>query len=257
VSVELSKLPPELVAAKAAALNAEAKAFGAAATEHMATAAWRNAEAVRSQAEADATLIGLTRENEKRQRELASDYDTRFYRFFKSVGEASSQSCIAQFAQWWRVDKANGIENPHYKLQFNSPGGSVFDGLALFDELQHFRRQGVKITTSTIGMAASMAGILLQAGDVRVMSPESWMLIHKTSFGAIGNFDEVQDRVKMLDRVQDRILGIFTARAKEAEANGTCDKAITRSQIERRWDRKDWWLSSDEALKFGLVDEVR
>ena len=249
--------PPALAEAKTAALLAEAEAFKNAAKEHAATAAWRTAEADRSRAEATATQLGLTREQEKRQRELASDYDQRFFRFFKSVSESSSQNCIATLAQWWRVDKASGNPNPHFKIQFNSPGGSVFDGLALFDEIQHFRRQGVKFTTSTIGMAASMAGILLQAGDDRVMAPESWMLIHKTSFGAIGNFDEVQDRVKMLDRVQGRIVDIFVGRALEAKERGTCKKPITKGQLERRWDRKDWWISSDEALELGLVDAVR
>jgi ATP-dependent Clp endopeptidase proteolytic subunit ClpP len=242
--------PPELVAAKVQALEAEALQYRAEA---------RRDEALAKQAELEATagVIGLAREQEKRQRELMSDYETRFYRFHKTVNADTARSCISMLAQWFRVDKANGVEAPHYKIQFNSPGGNVTEGLALFDEIQHFRRQGVRVTTSTIGMAASMAGILLQAGDERVMAPESWMLIHKTSFGAMGDFVSVADQVKWLERVQDRIVDIFVRRAAEAGERETADKPITKRQLEARWNRKDWWISSDEALELGLVDAVR
>lgn len=250
MSEDLTKLPPELVAAKTKALEAEAAKLEAETRSEL-------ARARRNEYEAEVSSFGLEREREKRARILQSDTYRRFYRFDEPVSAASAGACIDQIAEWARVARAEGDMDPHIKIQFNSPGGSVFEGLALFDEIQHWRRNGVRFTTSTIGMAASMAGILLQAGDKRVMAPESWMLIHKTSFGAIGNFDEVQDRVKMLDRVQARIVDIFVTRANEAKANGTCEKPITKGQLERRWDRKDWWISSDEALKFGLVDAVR
>lgn len=254
---DLNKIPPALRDAARSRLEAEARKFDAEAGEAKAEGRYHIALAKQAELEFSAGQIALAKELEKRERELASDYDIRFYRFHKAVTDATAAACMATVAQWARVDKVNGVKAPHYKIQFNSPGGSVWDGLALFDELQHFRSQGIKITTSTIGMAASMAGILLQAGDVRRMAPESWILIHKTSFGAIGDFDDVADRVKLLDRIQDRILDIFAARAKEAGEKGTAEKPISRTQLVKNWNRKDWWVSSDEALKFGLVDEVR
>ena len=178
-------------------------------------------------------------------------------RFHDAVRETTVDAAIQCLAQWFRVDKARGVTNPHYKIQFNSPGGSVWDGLALFDEIQYFRSQGVKITTSTIGMAASMAGILLQAGDVRVMAPESWVLIHKVSFGTQGDYDSISDKVKHLGRVQNRILDIFAKRAKEAGENGTASDPISKTRLKNGWERKDWWLSSEDCLKLGIVDEVR
>jgi len=201
--------------------------------------------------------IRRDREFEKREREKAGDWETRFMRFHDAVRETTVDAAIQCLAQWFRVDKARGVENPHYKIQFNSPGGSVWDGLALFDEIQFFRSQGVKITTSTIGMAASMAGILLQAGDVRVMAKESWVLIHKVSFGTQGDYDTVSDRVKHLGRVQNRILDIFATRAAEAGKNGTASDPISKQRLKNGWERKDWWLSSDDCLKLGIVDEVR
>ncbi len=91
-----------------------------------------------------------------------------------------------------------------------------------------------------------MAGILLQAGDVRTMGRESWLLIHQAAFSALGSTYEIEDRVEWVKRIQDRILDIFADRSK-----------LTKAQIRRRWHRKDWWIDSDEALKLGLVDELR
>ena len=253
MSEDLSKIPPKLIPAVLAKLEAETAAATAEAKLHLADARNRTALARSQEFEATAVAIGLEREQEKRARERASDYDIRFYRYFKPVTESSAQHCMASLAQWYRLDKAAGVDEPHYKIQFNSPGGSVTDGMALFDEIQHFRRQGVKITTSTIGMAASMAGILLQAGDVRVMAPESWLMIHRVSFGAVGQTFEIEDRVAWIKKVEDRVLDIFAARAAASDAK----KPITRAGIKRNWDRKDWWISSDEALEHGLVDAVR
>jgi ATP-dependent protease ClpP protease subunit len=62
----------------------------------------------------------------------------------------------------------------------------------------------------------------------------------------------MEDRLKWLDMVQQRILNIFADRAKDSAA----EKPITLKQLERNWERTDWWISSDEALKLGLIDEV-
>ena len=95
-------------------------------------------------------------------------------------------------------------------------------------------------------MAASMAGILLQAGDVRWIGHQAWLMIHRAAFGAIGKTYEIEDEVKLVKRIEGRILDIFTSRSK-----------LTRHKIVRNWDRKDWWIDADEALEMGLVDEVR
>lgn len=143
------------------------------------------------------------------------------------------------------------------EIVFTSPGGSVVDGMRLFDHIGLIRRQGHKVTTGTLGMAASMGGILLQAGDHRWMGAEAFVLIHQISAGVHGSYGEIEDRVKWFDRVQSRILDIFAARAKQAGENGTASKPATRALLEKNWRRTDWWLDSDEALKLGIVDEIR
>ena len=91
-----------------------------------------------------------------------------------------------------------------------------------------------------------MAGILLQAGDYRWMGHQAWMMIHRAAFGAIGKTFEIEDEVAWIKRIEDRILEIFEKKS-----------SLTRTKIKRNWDRKDWWISSDEALEMGLIDEIR
>jgi ATP-dependent protease ClpP protease subunit len=95
-------------------------------------------------------------------------------------------------------------------------------------------------------MAASMAGILLQAGDTRVMAKESWLMIHEASFGASGKIGDVEDTVEWVKMVQERILSIFSERS-----------GLTKAFLKKNWQRKNWWISSDYALKLNLIDEVR
>ena len=71
-------------------------------------------------------------------------------------------------------------------------------------------------------------------------------MIHRAAFGAIGKTYEVEDEVKLVKRIEDRIVEIFTKRSK-----------LTKMKIKRNWDRKDWWIDADESLSAGLVDEVR
>ena len=91
-----------------------------------------------------------------------------------------------------------------------------------------------------------MAGVLLQAGDVRWVGQQAWVMIHRAAFGASGKTFEIEDEVRFTQRLEGRILDIFTSRSK-----------LSKAKIKRNWDRKDWWISADEAIEMGLVDEIR
>jgi len=163
------------------------------------------------------------------------------YRFNSPVSSDSVKKCMEKLTEWHRLDPKCNIE-----VIFSSPGGSIISGFELFDFLQDLRYQGHHITTGTLGYAASMAGVLLQAGDVRWVGQQAWIMIHRAAFRAAGKTFEIEDEVKFTQRLEGRILDIFTSRSK-----------LSKTKIKRNWDRKDWWISADEAIEAGLVDEIR
>lgn len=239
--------PSEIAKAEAEAEKARAEGRAALLTAE-AEAEKHRTEARKLAAEAEAAELLLVkarfdveREEERRKNELAEHRYHHVYLFKGAVSSETATRCMDQLTQWMRNDPGCAIE-----IVFNSPGGSVIDGMALWDHIQLVRSAGHHVTTSSVGMAASMAGILLQAGDVRIMGKESWLLIHEGSFGAMGSVGEVEDTVEWVKKIGDRIADIFASRSK-----------MSKAAIKRKWHRKDWWISSDEALKLGFVDELR
>lgn len=210
------------------------------------------ARARRERASARYSEIVTAAEIRNERYRLTNDRFHRVYRFNDHVDEHSVQTCMDTLYFWNRTEP--GCE---FEIIFNSPGGSVFAGMELFDFIQELRREGHYVTTSARGMAASMAGILLQAGDRRVMGAEARVLIHQVSSIAMGKVYEIEDEVALMKAMGDRVLDIFAKRAVEAGANGTAAHPITKAQLRRGWERKDWWLDSDECLDKGIVDEVR
>jgi len=234
MSEEKEKKSPEEVTAELKLKDAETRKTEAEA---------RKIEAEATKAEMEANISHMDLEKAKRHflRERSLDEENHLYRFSGSVGESSVKKCMVKLTEWSRLDPKCDME-----IVFSSPGGSIIDGFELFDFIQELRTGGHKITTGSLGMAASMAGILLQAGDVRWIGHQAWMMIHRAAFGAIGKTYEVEDEVKLVKRIEDRILDIFTSRSK-----------LSRTKLKRNWDRKDWWIDADECVKVGLVDEIR
>jgi ATP-dependent Clp endopeptidase proteolytic subunit ClpP len=221
-------------------IDANVSKANAEAASALAEAKSHSAEARKLTAEAQQAELAIVKSRRAEAIELAKDEYHRLYVFDSAVGDASVTTCIHKLAEWSRNDPGCDIE-----IIFNSPGGSVVAGMALYDYINQIRRKGHKVTTNTLGMAASMAGILLQAGDVRKMGAEAWLLIHEGSFGATGSVGQVEDTVEWVKKIQQRILAIFAAKS-----------TLSAKQIQSRWSRRDWWLSSDEALKLGFIDEI-
>lgn len=227
-------LSPEQEAAELAKTRAETAKLEAETRQALADAAI-------AEARAEVALLDLDTHRRIDKLEKATDNEHHVYQFGESVTAGSVKSCLKVLAQWNRTDPGCDIT-----LVFNSPGGSVIDGFALWDYLSWLKAQGHRLTTICQGMAASMGGILFQAGDNRIMGAESVILVHEISFGAGGKIGEVEDSVEFAKMLTKRVLNIFATRTN-----------MTAKQIERRWTRKDWWLDSDEALKLGFCDEVR
>ncbi len=130
------------------------------------------------------------------------------------------------------------------RIVIDSPGGSVIDGLHLYDAIQELRATH-HVTTVGMGMAASMAGILLQAGDVREMSANAYLLIHEVSSGASGTVTAMRDETQFLEALNSRGMDLLTARS-----------TMTTEEVLDKIARKDWWLDADAALEYGFIDTI-
>lgn len=224
---DATKFPKEVIPALKKRLEAEA--------------ANANAQARVAQAAAAVAEVHQRAAEREEEEELANNRYHHIYAFNDPVTAHTVGECISQLNIWSRLDPGCGIE-----IIFNSPGGEVLNGLALYDYIQTLKRKGHRVTTVTMGHAASMAGILLQAGDHRIIGAESYVLIHEISTGAVGKIGEIEDVVQFVKMIQKRVLDIFAARSNK--------KA---TYFEKHWHRKDWWLNSEDCMKIGIVDEIR
>jgi ATP-dependent Clp protease protease subunit len=128
-------------------------------------------------------------------------------------------------------------------LYINSPGGAVSSGLAIYDTMQYIRPD---VSTICIGMAASMAAVLLAGGakNKRTALPNSRIMIHQPWGGVQGTASDISIQAEEILRMKKRI--------NEILANH-CSKPVT--QIEKDTDR-DYYMSSPEAKDYGLIDNI-
>jgi ATP-dependent Clp protease protease subunit len=128
-------------------------------------------------------------------------------------------------------------------LYINSPGGVMTDGLAIYDTMHHIRAD---VATICVGFAASMAALLLAAGTPgkRYALPYSRMMIHQPLGGARGQATNIEIHAREILRLKDIVQEILARHTGQSP-----DKV--RSDIER-----DYFMSSQEALEYGLVDKV-
>jgi len=233
---DVKKTKEELVKIKAETLRVESETLKLKAETRKI-----NAQADQSEYMARMNLIEAKKKEQDWGRDKAHDEENMVYRFNTGVDKANVNKCMYKLTQWSRRHPNCDIE-----IVFSSGGGSIIDGFVLFDFIQELRSRGHCVTTGSLGMAASMAGILLQAGDRRWIGHQAWLMIHRAAFGAVGKTFEIEDEVAWIKRIEARILDIFAKRS-----------TLSKVKIKRNWDRKDWWISSDEALELGLVDEIR
>jgi ATP-dependent Clp protease protease subunit len=137
------------------------------------------------------------------------------------------------------------MENPDadISLYINSPGGSVTAGMAIFDTMQHIKSD---VRTVCVGMAASMGAFLLMAGEKgkRLCLPNSEVMIHQPLGGASGQATDVQIRAEWLLRTKRKMNALI------AQMTGQPLEKIERD-VER-----DYFMSAEEAMKYGIVDEI-
>jgi ATP-dependent protease ClpP protease subunit len=148
---------------------------------------------------------------------------------------------------WWGisadqfVQEINALDTGTIRLHINSPGGEIFDGLAIYNALlTHSARVNVIVD----GVAASAASFIAQAGDFIEMATGTSMMIHDAIMLTIGDAADHRAGAEMLDAMSDSIAAIY------AERSGVAAESWRESMV------AETWYNADEAVKAGLADKV-
>lgn len=154
------------------------------------------------------------------------------------VTEVTANVIVAQLLHLAYEDPKKDI-----KLYINSPGGSVYDGMAIYDTIQYISPD---VMTIGIGLQASMGSFLLSSGTKgkRVALPNSRIMIHQPTSGTQGKISDQEITLREGIYLKNRI--------NEILSKNTGQKL---SKIEKDMDR-DFWMSAQEAVEYGIIDQV-
>tara|TARA_R110002074_G_scaffold294532_3_gene466139 strand:+ start:2494 stop:3516 length:1023 start_codon:yes stop_codon:yes gene_type:complete len=126
-------------------------------------------------------------------------------------------------------------------LRINSPGGSVIDGLAIYDAISRLPQ---KVTSRIEGIAASMASVIALAADEVIMSENSLYMIHNVWGGEVGESDDLRKAADLMDKMGERLVNIYVSKSGNTE-----------EQI-RAWMDEETWFNSTEAKEAGFINLV-
>ena len=157
------------------------------------------------------------------------------------VGPVNDQSANVVVAQLLFLES----ENPDKDIFFyiNSPGGSVSAGMSIFDTMQFIKPA---VSTLCMGMAASMGAFLMAAGakGKRMALPNSRIMIHQPSGGTQGQATDIEIQAREILKLRESLNAIL------AERTG---QPIEKIRLD---SERDYFMSSDEAKDYGLIDQV-
>ncbi len=154
------------------------------------------------------------------------------------IDDDTANTVIAQMLFLESQDKTKDI-----KLYINSPGGSVTAGLAIYDTMQLVKPD---VSTICVGMAASMASVLLTAGakGKRFVLPNSEVMIHQIMGGVQGQASDIEISARHILKLKERLNRIL------ADHTGQSFEKVTKDS-----DR-DYFMSAEEAVAYGLADKI-
>lgn len=140
------------------------------------------------------------------------------------------------------VDELNAIDTQEIRLHINSPGGEVFDGIAIYEALRNHK---ATVTSQIDALAASAASYIALAGDTVTIAKPGTMMVHNAHGICIGNSDDMRKLADRMDKLNDIIADIY------AEKTGD-DREFWRNMM-----TEETWFNAEEALGVGLVDEIK
>ena len=156
------------------------------------------------------------------------------------IGEIDSDTAMNVVSQ---ILTLGDISDEDITLVINSGGGSVSDGFAIIDAMNYV---SADVSTVCTGLAASMAAVILAAGadGKRKITENAEVMIHQPLGGVRGQASEISKMCEHILKVKSRISDYLASRTKN-----------NKKRLENDMDR-DYWMNADEALKYGLVDEI-
>ena len=183
-------------------------------------------------------VIVRTRDGERGYDIYSRLLEDRIIFLGEEVNEATANVIVAQLLHLANEDPEKDIQ-----LYINSPGGVVYDGLAIYDTMQYIRPD---VQTIGIGLQASMGAFLLSSGDKgkRYLLPNARVMIHQPSSGTQGKVTDQEISLREAIELKERLAKIIAGNTGQK-----LDKV--KADMER-----DYWMSADEALQYGVVDEV-
>lgn len=154
--------------------------------------------------------------------------------------EINSRSASDIVSKLLYLDSEN---NEDITIYINSPGGEISNGFMIYDTINLIKSD---VNTVSIGTAASMAAILLLAGTKgkRKILPNSKVMLHDLAGGAVGKYKDIMVEVEEINKLHNKIFDIIRKNTK-----------LTEKQVEEILKR-DFWLNSEEALEYGIVDKI-
>ncbi|WP_432019906.1 head maturation protease, ClpP-related [Streptomyces sp. 1222.5] len=195
-----------------------------------------------------ASFQASQREQAERQRARLGVEARAWYRITNSADDVEAEVMLYDEIGGWLGATADefiadlrGITAPRMRVRVNSPGGSVFEGIAIANAL---RSHPAQVTVQVDGIAASIASVIAMSGDRIEMAPNSMLMIHDASGVCMGNASDMDEMAQLLDLISDNIADAYAARA-----GGTRNEWRTRMQAET------WYLPED-AVAAGLADEA-
>lgn len=150
---------------------------------------------------------------------------------------------VANIIQAQLLFLASADSSKDIQIYINSPGGSVYAGLGIYDTMQFIKPDVATICT---GMAASMAAVLLCAGEKGKRSglKHSRVMIHQPLSGAQGQASDIEIAAQEVLKIKDELYQIISKHSGQ-----TFDKVYEDSD-------RDYWMKADEAMKYGMIDEI-
>ena len=181
--------------------------------------------------------IGKVKLNEQVTRESIG-------RMIDEIGKLFGATASASGADFGEIMNAAENAVDVLEIEINSPGGSVFDGYTIYQEIQSLKDRGVVVNATITGMAASMASVICMACNKVSIVPHGRMMIHDASSGFSGNADAMRKQADLLDGISADIANIYAARTGK-------EVGEIRDMM-----KKETWMDANATVENGFADEV-